>query len=177
MYEYVYCIDGVLCQAQHTSAMIEHEVSTGYELLEAVRQLEERFSLAPSLELVQAMMGLTRQAVECLGEAQDSRHRDALRRLQMFLTRADVTRLLDGGTGKRTTEEQGAASSAGAGGVTGVQQKGSGEEEEEDDKGVFNTCTVEGEDFGANNDSRLEQELYALIKSLEQELSSIVESR
>jgi len=159
-------------EAHHWSPVIEQQVSTGYELLETVHQLEEQFSLEPSFQLLESMMTLTREAVECLGEAQDERHIKALRRMQAFLSRADVIELLD--RNKESMKER-------------VYQT--------DNKHLESVAArqlpvVTGEGFASpmndaatkvagnitedNEDLRLERELYDLIGVLDEELKTIL---
>lgn len=162
-----------ILQATHWSPAIEQQVSTGYELLETVRLLEERFSLDPSLEVLEAVMTLTREAVECLGEAQDERHLKALHRMQTFLTRADVIKLLDG---VDTTTQR---SNPSAGDELDYSLSGSGKVENERTLPVvtaygFTSVTKDKQTQIGDDDEniQLEKELYDLINRLDDELKS-----
>ena len=177
--------------------MIEQQVSTGRELLQTVRQLEERFSLAPSLRLLEAMMALTREAVECLGEAQDAQHLHALHRMQAFLARADVIQLLDGA---KTASSVGGQQQAtvttlveSLGKSAGMEQEGCGGGSSTCEARQLPVVTGEGfssavkssstsaadrrrdrEDEGEREDLRLEKELYDLIGILDEELNTLM---
>jgi hypothetical protein len=164
--------DVMVClQAQHSSRGIEQQVITGCELLETVHQLEEQFSLEPSFPLLEAMMTLMRQAVECLGEAQDSRYQSALQHMQSFLSRADVIRLLDE---KRAMELRSEVGSVVVEDESVSKETRAQEEKEEigreDDDDNNRNRNIELDD----EDARLEKELYDLIGSLNEELNSII---
>lgn len=167
-------------EAHHWSPVIEQQVSTGYDLLDTVHQLEEQFSLAPSLQLLESMMALTREAVECLGQAQDERHVKALRRMQSILSRADVVELLD--RNKEAMKE----------GTCPYDEGVSLEHKiHEGDDATRHLPVITGEGFatlvGGNTstkvsgcvsedieDLRLERELYELIGVLDEELKTIL---
>lgn len=123
-------------------------------------------------------MALLRQAVECLGEAQDSRFQCALQHMRRFLTRADVVQLLDEhesrkNTSKEEKKEEGSVK-------TKVKQNMQEEDVSYDDdyandknKKEHNGIEISEE---YDESARLEKELYDLIGSLNEELNSLVVS-
>mmetsp|Transcript_23031 Transcript_23031/g.33700 ORF Transcript_23031/g.33700 Transcript_23031/m.33700 type:complete len:380 (+) Transcript_23031:57-1196(+) len=87
------CNSGI--QATHTSRKRSLNIATAQGILDTVKDLEEKFSLNPSHHLVTEVMDLLRGAVECLGEANDTRYIAVITHIQNFLQRADVVRILD----------------------------------------------------------------------------------
>jgi hypothetical protein len=160
-------------QAQHLSLGIEQQVITGNELLETVHQLEEQFSLRPSFHLLEGMMTLMRQAVECLGEAQDSRYQTALQRMQNFLSRADVIVLLDEKRAEELKSEEEAGTHFAVNETSASDCTRIFEPSKEQEGNCGSQQLVKDGDHD-DEDARLEKELFDLIGSLNEELDSIV---
>ncbi len=79
-------------------------IETAQNLIDTTRELEKEFSAEPSLELVEKVMDLFREAVERFGEANDTRYHSAIEALHRFLHREDVLRILDESTQKSRTK-------------------------------------------------------------------------
>lgn len=85
-------IDGNL---HKRSIFATEQVSKAEEILKKTKELEVQFSLSPSIQLIQELVDLLREAAERFDAASDERYDVAIKTIQKFLSRADVVNLLD----------------------------------------------------------------------------------
>lgn len=79
------------------SVLHTKHIETANSFFEATKEIEAQFSLNPSYKLIEKVMDLLREAVEQFSEGSDDRYMSVIKHIQIFLQRADVTRVLDSG--------------------------------------------------------------------------------
>lgn len=93
------------------SVLHTKHIETANSFFEATKEIEAQFSLNPSYKLVEKIMDLLREAVEQFAEGSDDRYMSVIKHIQIFLQRADVTRVLDIGpvnrVGNISTDDRG----------------------------------------------------------------------